>query len=337
MNYKSVLLTFLYMTIAISCMEKENLQQENPVFTSQMEVFNQPVKTSLAEGNTIVWSENDCISIFQGTSRPERYVLSSNYVGSNNGEFSYYPDHDNNTFISGNEIFSNIAVYPYSAQYTCSGSGLTEDEQQIYRISGATLPATQEYSCNSVPDESFFMMAATNGTDDKNLKFKNVSGALKLKLYGTGMIQRLTLRGNSGEPLAGTATIVGGGNIKPYFEFGDGASTSITLDCGSGVLLNSKTPTDFIFSVPPVLFENGFTILVEDTEGGTQTLEAKHANEVLRSSILTMPEVEIKLSHSTDIVIPIDEAFNRTDIVTIKGTATATSSTGVIHWFNGGI
>ena len=72
-----------------------------------------------------------------------------------------------------------------------------------------------------------------------------------------------------------------------------GASTSVTLNCDSGVQLNESKATEFIISLPPVLFSKGFTVTVTDTDSKTYTVETDKANTVLRSSILNMPAFKL--------------------------------------------
>jgi uncharacterized protein (TIGR02145 family) len=72
-----------------------------------------------------------------------------------------------------------------------------------------------------------------------------------------------------------------------------GASTSLALNCGSGVQLNESKATEFIIALPPVLFSKGFIVTVTDTESKTYTVETDKANTVLRSSILNMPAFKL--------------------------------------------
>lgn len=322
------ILLLLSIIFAVSCIEEQTQESIERNFYAQMEEFGTQVRTSLGENNNIVWSYGDCISIFAGSTRADKYTVYDNCVGSPNGEFyldrGYYGD----DFYSGNELNANIAVYPYSSAHVCYGQGLIDDSD-TYMVSGVSFPDRQDFSYDSFPQNSFVMMAVTNGTEDRNLKFKNVSGAFKLQLYGTGKIRSITLQGNLGEPLAGSAYITGGRGMTPYVEFRDGYSTSVTLYCGDGVYLNEYVPTSFIMALPPVCFDQGFTVFIEDGAGNIHTLQTNHPNEVMRSSILTMPAVRVSLSGDIDNVT-IAEALERHDVVKITGTVKAVSSRGVM-------
>ena len=321
------------MLLTLACVEEQSNHIADCKFTSQMEDFESSTKTTLGDYNTVVWAHGDCISIFEGNTRPECYMVQDHCAGSPNGEFLPHGDTNYNEFQSGNEIPVNIALYPYSSDHICWGPGLLDDGVGTYTITNVHLPEVQYYTYNSFPEQSLVMMAVTKGHDDRKLTFKNALGAVKLSLTGTGLIKRIILQGNSGEPLAGSVSITGGIGTTPTVSFGTDYYTALTLECGDGVLLNPETPTTFIFSAPPTRFENGLTVVVEDTEGLQQILEANNSsNEIIRSSILTMPEVEISLSVPVPAEeVSIKESFNRIgQKVIISGVVKGTSSTGVI-------
>jgi len=93
------------------------------------------------------------------------------------------------------------------------------------------------------------------------------------------------------------------GETKPAITMGSGASTSVTLDCGSGVQLNESKATEFIIALPPVLFSKGFTVTVTDDSGNEQTIQTDNENSVLRSSLLVMPEVTLdKVPQTVDYI-----------------------------------
>lgn len=320
------LLLLLSILLAVSCVDKQPQEMIKKSFTAQMEGFDHPVKTSLGGKNSVIWSTGDCISIFEGSSRADQYLVCDYCAGSPNGEF-YKGTSSNNGFLSGNELNTNIAVYPYSTEYACYGTGLSNGHD-TYMVSGVILQKNQHYSHKSFPEESFVMMAVTDGTDDRNLKFKNVCGALKLSIKGTGEIKSITLKGNMDEPISGYARISCNYGGVPSYEFYDNIKTSITLDCGDGVDLDASVPTEFILTVPPVNFQNGFTVIVEDTTGDTEELRTSIPQEILRSTILVMPEIEVSLSKPE--AINISEALNSSGIVTISGVVKAISTTGLI-------
>ena len=50
-----------------------------------------------------------------------------------------------------------------------------------------------------------------------------------------------------------------------------------------------------LHTLPPTIFTKGFTVTVTDTDGGTQIIETSKENEVVRSSLLKMPEVVVEI------------------------------------------
>lgn len=326
MKLKNLFILSLGLLATAACMKEEAQEPTESVFYSQMEDFTPDVKTGLGEMNSVVWKNDDCISIFAGNSLGKRYRVSDQCIGTPNGKFIPEAE-DDDYFHSGNELGSNVAVYPYSSEYICYGSWLNE-YPYTFMVSDVTFKDMQTYSPGSFPDESFVMMAVTDNAEDKHLKFKNLCGVLKISLYGSGRVKRLTLSGNAGECLAGKANIYGGYELYPSYEIVEEAGTSVTLDCGAGVDLDADEPTDFMMAVPPVYFENGFTVVVEDTEGGSQSLTATVANEILRSQILVMPPKEVSLSSPK--MATIAEACQTSETVIITGTVKAVSSRAVL-------
>ena len=243
-------------------------------------------KTALANGNSVVWSAGDQIAVFQGASVADRYVVNDAYVGSDKGLFEI------EEMAGGTQSFqSNVAIYPYEEGLSCTK--LTGNEGS-YQVAGVTIPATQNYSAGSFADESFPMVAVTEGRTDHTLSFKNLCGVLKLQLKGTAKVKTIELRGNDNEPLSGDATVKAySDGSAPMVTMSPDASPIVTLDCGDGVHLNETTATDFLLAIPPTVFEKGFTVTVTTIDGGIAQLETVKSNAVQRSYVHVMPETTI--------------------------------------------
>ena len=183
---------------------------------------------------------------------------------------------------------------------------------------------------NSFGNGAFPMVAVTKSMTNHELQFKNVLGAMKLQLKGTLVVKSIKVEGRNGERLCGAATVTAyTNNLTPAITMTgtDEASKSVTLDCGDGVQLNTSSATDFIISLPPVLFQNGFTVIVTDVEEKEYTVTATDANTVLRSAILVMPEVLFEDSgegapeeDEEDLVIPVlSVSLNSTSLKLYEG------------------
>ena len=291
---KKITLSLAVAVIALaSCQKPEAALPVAEQFTATVESFDSPTKTSMTPEKYVVWSQNDRLAIFQGSTLADEYKVSDASVGKANGTFSIVADDSNinGDFSAGTELPCNVALYPYADDLTLTGSAL-EDEETIYEIEGLTLPAEQVYVEGSFANGAFPMVAVTANLADHNLKFKNLLGALKLQLKGTQKVMSIKVTGKSNEVLSGSAVVTAyTNNLTPTVTMTatDDASKSVTLTCGNAVQLNESKATDFIIALPPVLFTQGFTVTVTDSEDATYTVETDKANTVLRSSILTMP------------------------------------------------
>jgi hypothetical protein len=137
-------------------------------------------------------------------------------------------------------------------------------------------------------------MAMVAVSENNNITFKNVLGGIKLQLKGTQTVKSINLQGKNNEKLSGAAIVTAyTDETKPAITMSQTASTSVTLNCGSGVQLSESTATEFIISLPPVLFSKGFTVTVTDIESKTYKVETDKANTVLRSSLLVMPALSL--------------------------------------------
>ena len=291
---KKITLSLAVAVIALaSCQKPETALPVAEQFSASVESFESPTKTSMTPEKYVVWSQNDRLAIFQGSTLADEYKVSDASVGKANGTFSIVADDSNinGDFSAGTELPCNVALYPYADDLTLTGSAL-DDEETIYEIEGLTLPAEQVYVEGSFANGAFPMLAVTANLADHNLKFKNLLGALKLQLKGTQKVMSIKVTGKNNEVLSGSAVVTAyTNNLTPAVTMTatDDASKSVTLTCGDGVQLSESTATDFIVALPPVLFTQGFTVTVTDSEDATYTVETDKANTGLRSSILTMP------------------------------------------------
>ena len=310
---KRIIISMLIASALFGCQEQiEELDSASKaeVFEAYIEEFTTATKTSLTQTNNVVWSENDHVAIFQGSSIADKYKVTSSSVGSTNGKFTIEADNSgevNGDFVSGNEFPTNVALYPYADNLSCSNGQLNEDNVASYVIDGIVLPQIQSYTEKSFGEEAFPMVAVTNGLADHTLRFKNACGAMKLQFKGTDAIQSITIEGRNGEKLSGSATLtIYPTNAAPAIELSQNAPTSVTLDCGEGVQLNEETATSFIISLPPVAFTQGFKVIITKTNGETKKIETASTNTVFRSSILVMPELTIESSETGDTPGPDD-------------------------------
>lgn len=292
MNTRLITMAFAAAMI-VACAEKNaelETLKDAPVFDAVTESFGD-TKTSLDGNNRVVWTKEDEIAIFQGFSIADEYHVTESSAETGTASFTLASDNsnkNNSDFVSGIEIPSNVAYYPYSETITC-----VNREPGKYEL-GVSLPAVQTYAPDSFGAGAFPMAAATTSVADHTLRFMNVSGAIKLQLMGDVTVKSIMIQGNNGEKLSGAATVhtyVDG--TAPAVNMAETAGATVTLDCGEGVVLQEGVATSFIIALPPVLFSAGFTLTVTDTEEKVTTVKTDRTNTVLRSSILLMPPFKL--------------------------------------------
>ena len=272
-------------------------------FTATVENFD-ATKTAM-DGNHVVWSSGDQLAIFQGAGVADLYELANGYEGLASGAFTLKAGMGDD-FYGGMEMTDprNVAFYPYAEGL----AAYSEDEAWV--VSNVTLPATQVYAENSFANGAFAMVAVTESLEDHVLRFKNVLGAVKLQLKGSAVVKSVALKGNNDEVLAGAATVTArDGYDTPSVIMAEDGATEVVLDCGEGVEV-SKEGTNFVFALPPVVFEKGFTVTVTFADGKTHTVEATTANSVLRSGVLVMPAVTLPSVTVTTVPSMADAELN---------------------------
>lgn len=242
-------------------------------------------KTYMDASNNIRWSSGDQVSAFMKTSLGLRYQIKDEYIGKTSGYFSQVSSGLSTDLGAGTEWDHNIVYYPYSDAVEAAKSGSNY-------VLDVALPSEQSYAPESFGEGSMAMVAVS---EDNNVTFKNVLGGMKLQLKGTQKVTSITLEGKNSEKLSGAAAVTAyTDETKPAITMDSGASTSVTLNCGTGVQLSESAATEFIIALPPVLFSQGFTVTVTDSDSKTYTVETNKANTVLRSSLLAMPAVVLK-------------------------------------------
>lgn len=303
---KKILFNLLVtLSIAAACQKNVSvvLIDHSESLVGKMEAV-QSTKTSMDENNNVLWSDGDQIAAFLRTSLVAKYQVTPASSGKTAAVFTKKSLADDENLFAGVELEHNIALYPFAYDAYVEKSG------ENYKVT-SKLPSIQTYTPESFSNGAFPMVAVS---ENNELTFKNVCGAIKLQLKGTQAIKSIVIKGKNNEKLSGTATITAyPSGLAPAITMSSGASTSVTLDCGDGVQLSESTATEFIISLPPVLFSKGFTVTVTDSDNKTYTVETDRANTVLRSSILVMPSVMLKESggepeedEGGELVIPVE-------------------------------
>ena len=292
---KKSLIAILAMLLMLSCqvneLAPEYVPAEDDLYASIESIG--ATKTVMDENNNVLWSEEDQLVAFMGTTLGTKYQIKEQYVGTTTGGFSKIDEAGNEDDLeSGQEIDHNVVLYPHSTSVWCMKND-SNNPTQSYKLN-VVLPETQAYEENSFGIGAFPMIAVS--TDNK-LTFRNICGGLKLQFKGVDKIKSIKLEGLGGEKISGKSTVVGYVNgSAPTIAMAatDKSYSHVILDCGEGVQLSETTPTTFIIAVPPVEFASGMKITVTDTDGLSRTLTNSSANTIKRSCLTRFPVITYK-------------------------------------------
>lgn len=264
-------------------LEMGHIKNDLPVFEASFEnSTDKTTKTYIDNKNMVRWTKDDRVSIFVANTSNCEYKFDGK-TGANNGSFSAL---SNPVEITSDILSANYAVYPYSESNKMNANG----ELSI------VLPSVQKYAESSFGLGSNTMVAVTEDKSDTFLQFKNLCGYIVVGLYGEGTVRSLSLQGNDGEKIAGTAAVVARYGKSPEITMSSTATEIITVDCGeNGIVLGSSEnyATEFWFCVPPVTFENGFSVTITDIDGATVVKDVQSSMTVNRNVINRMSNLEI--------------------------------------------
>ena len=289
---KKSLIAILAMLLMLSCqvneLAPEYVPAEDDLYASIESLG--ATKTVMDENNNVLWSEEDQLVAFMGTTLGTKYQIKEQYVGTTTGGFSKIDEAGNEDDLeSGQEIDHNVVLYPHSTSVWCMKND-SNNPTQSYKLN-VVLPETQAYKENSFGIGAFPMIAVST---DHKLTFRNICGGLKLQFKGVDKIKSIKLEGLGGEKISGKSTVVGyvNGSVPTItMANNDKSYTHVTLDCGEGVQLSETTPTTFIIAVPPVKFASGMKITVTDTDGLSKTLTNSSPNTIKRSCLTKFPVI----------------------------------------------
>ena len=278
---KRYIIYLLSIIVLISCSKEQDTITNNGVNYSPKfyaEIDNTLTRTYVNDALKVCWNENDKLSVFTSTEN-QLYQFDGN-TGDTEGTFSKVESYSSSTGASLS-VDANYAVYPHSEETTISSDGTLT----------LVLPQNQVYVKNSFGVNSNPMIAVTENRNDTYLSFKNICGYLRVSLYGDSITAKsIRLEGNSNERISGKANVSISYGQEPIITLADDALHTITLDCQDGVQMGESASdvTEFWFVVPPVTFENGFTLIIEDVNGNKYAKATENKVEIKQNVISNM-------------------------------------------------
>ena len=231
------------------------------------------------ENLKVLWNEDDRISVFNMNTFNNQYSFSGD-DGDTAGGFDLVGDEG-----EGEEVNYVYSVYPYHEETALGTDGVLT----------MTLPADHLYKGKSFGIGANTMVAVT---DNNFLAFKNVGGYLSLRLYGDNVsVSKVTIKGNNGEKIAGKAAITIPLGGVPSIVMDETATDEISIICPTPITIGNSSSdyTDFWFVIPPVTFENGFTITVTDALGGIFTKSTSKSFTVSRNKLDWMNPLKVDI------------------------------------------
>ena len=269
----------------------QNIVDEAPA-TLTVGFEDDETRIQLNEAQKTVWTNGDLVSVFYRSDANQKWQYTGE-TGARTAKLTRVNAGNATTTTTG-----VVVVYPYNENYYLNTRTLNVK---------ATLPATQTYLKDSYGLDGNIMISQS---EYNNISLKNVCGWLKLQLAGNGeQIKSITVRGNSGEQVAGelyinsadaTATLAseagdadedegenatGGAGGNLVFE--DTVLTEVTLNCVDGVTLGAEA-TAFYIALPPQTFANGLTVEITATNGLVMTKSTDKEVVIERNHIKPM-------------------------------------------------
>ena len=253
----------LVMLAAVSCKKNE---EKNVTFQATLTQPSSDSKTHIDANNNLVWNSGDQIKVYTADNTEASAAV-----------FSTTSNNTMTATFSGTltESASYTAFYPAEG-VTVSGSKIL-----------MPLNATQTFVDGNMASGAYPMYATGTG---ETFTFHSPAGLLMLKFMGSGTIGSVELTDKNGANLAGNYEVDPANNTCTFV----GNATTVTLNCGEGVALNTETETVMYFVLPAGVFDGGFTAVVKNTTGGEMyTLSTTRANLIVAEKILEMPTVNV--------------------------------------------
>lgn len=217
-------------------------------------------RTSLAEGNAVVWEPGDAISLFDPSRINNKFTTedggpSADFAGEVSGQGAYY------------------ALYPYNVEAGISGS-----------VISTVLPSSQEAEEGGFRTGLNLSVAEADAQD--RLIFKNACALVKFTL-GEGMqdIVKAVLQGNDGEFLAGPVEIdVSSETPAAVVIEKNGVAAAEELELAG----TFSAGADYYFVSVPVKLSKGLTLTLLDKEGKVRVRRGASEADLQAGHILNL-------------------------------------------------
>ena len=254
MNSKAFIFAALALFLLAGC-RKEIVNPEPPASMSFQAEIGALTRTTL-DGVRVQWESGDELDILSGAG-VVTYVATPLATDARKAVFTKKNPSD----PEPTPLPEAYGIGKYAALYP---SGIVSMSAGVPVV---TLPSTQQYHAPGSLKGVNVMFAFT---DSEYFAFQNALGLLELTVKGSKTLSSVTVQTKE-TPIAGVI------DFATLALSGDPAvsSTSVTLECGSGVTLTEEG-TRFFIGIPPVTVPKGeLTVTATASDGTTATLVNK--------------------------------------------------------------
>lgn len=322
--------SFFMLALAVTAMScaKEVLPENNPEnnreenvelklvpmeFTTALET-----KAGIVDGEgTVEWAANDQITVFDNLGGKNTFTTATGGATS---------------VFTGKVTEGATAFYALYPQRTSSDGVMIDTQNEV--INSKLFPNQTAVLGSYAKGNGGAVMVAKADAENR-LYFKNMTSHIRFTLAEDMTdVKSITLMGNNYETLAGTYKVDFSG-AEPVLTV-DKAETYVTLSNGDGPL----APGDYFFTILPVEFEAGFTVILSKTDG-TQVAKKTTKeitslgtrNKVLPMAALPSSEYKshmnyfVKYNDGFDITFGGYTINNKTQTNAVRLTSTSNSIT----------
>lgn len=279
--------------VAASCVKENPIETQTPaeiVYVQKDFTAGTPTKTAIGQdGESVIWCKGDQVGVFDGVTTAANIFSVYSGVGTTSAGLT------GRVAENATEFY---AYYPYG-----------KNRKMTDGVIDAYIDETQTPSVGSFTSDGAVMIAKADANG--NFAFKNVCSHIKFTLAEDMTdIKAITLMGNNCETLAGYVDIKWIDDEPQIVKYRTPAHPYVTMVKDSGL-----EPGDYYFSILPVDFTDGFTVILTKKDG-TQLAKktTKRVNLSERNSILPMKALAkkdyqdytnyfIKYVHGDDVTI----------------------------------
>lgn len=234
MRNSLAILTLLSVISFASCCKQETNDCSNDVTLNAMEFYAGCVSKTALDGQTVLWQNNDAISIFDGVGN-NKFITSSEGSGA---------------IFRGNAREAEVyyAVYPYNQDFTLTGEKLTV-------VIPTNQPPVQDGFASGIN-------VSVGKTSDDYLEMKNICGYVKFRITRSD-VTSVSILSMGTENLAGVYDVTFDSESNPVSKTTQMSDRKVSMASPEGCI----TPGNYMFCLAPTKLAAGVKFQFRTTGG----------------------------------------------------------------------